>query len=414
MGEWFLTQVAPVVVVMIGMTAASAQAIEKPKLQSSENSQSILVEAQETPKNTSAIFQTWTDDKSVAEWQISDVKISNPANPLKSVETNSETKSNQLYEPVISNLSQPSVVSFHETEISITPIAPSELEQVTLERRQIAQAELPPESDTLEDAPEPILEPEETPQSPRWQFTFTPYGFVPLSVDGSATVRDFTGDINLGLDDLLDSLNFAAAGRVEAWRGNLGFIFDGAYFNVGQESSASRSVPNCLCNIFPSEIDTEVDVQYGQFDLGVGYRVAANSANAANEFELGPLVFDAIVGVRIYAIQQEIDISTNVGTDRNLERSNTIVTPMASGRFRWNVSPTLAGWVRGDVAGFGIGGTLLAVSVTGGLDWMFSGNTSLLLAYRISSLQYTTDIRGEDFELDLLMQGPYMGVVFRF
>lgn len=56
----------------------------------------------------------------------------------------------------------------------------------------------------------------------------------------------------------------------------------------------------------------------------------------------------------------------------------------------------------------------MAASVTGGLDWMFSGNTSLLLAYRLSSLQYTTDVQGEEFELNLLMQGPYMGIVFRF
>ncbi|QYO67890.1 hypothetical protein [Leptolyngbya sp. 7M] len=68
-----------------------------------------------------------------------------------------------------------------------------------------------------------------------------------------------------------------------------------------------------------------------------GYRVAANSTNAATEFELGPLVFDAIVGMRIYAIRQEINVSTNIGTDRNLERNNTVVTPMVSSRLRWNL-----------------------------------------------------------------------------
>ncbi|HEY9664991.1 MAG TPA: hypothetical protein V6C65_41655, partial [Allocoleopsis sp.] len=213
---------------------------------------------------------------------------------------------------------------------------------------------------------------------------------------------------------ILNPLNFAAAGRVEAWRGNLGLIFDGSYFSMEQDSSRDLSIPNCLCGIFPSRIDTEVNVQYGQFDLGVGYRMAANVSNAATEFELGPLVFDVIVGMRIYTIHQEINLSTNLGTSRDLERSNTLIQPLVSGRLRWNLSPRLAGWARADIAGFGIGGTLMAASVTGGIDWMFSGNTSLLLGYRLSSLAYSTDVRGEPFDLQMLMQGPYLGIVFRF
>jgi hypothetical protein len=441
---WFLIQVVPVVFTTVEMTTVPAQAItEEHFIRSSKVANAIFAESKEkSPETIDISFQTWISDEITDEWQISDTVILTTTHSSN----DSEVEDNDPYETLTSDSIQPSLkserftssnenssrtqpaplidlatteaeianVAFTETEIPLTSIVPSELEQFTLKHWQSAQAEPSPESDILEDNPEPILEQEETSRSPRWQFTFTPYGFIPLTIDGSATVRDFTADVDLGLDDLLDPLNFAAAGRVEAWRGSLGFIFDGAYFSVGQEASRSRSIPNCLCDIFPSKIDTEVDVQYGQFDLGVGYRVAANAANAATEFELGSLVFDAIVGVRIYAIQQEIDISTNIGTDRNLEHSNTIVTPMASGRFRWNMSPTLAGWVRGDIAGFGIGGTLLAASVTGGVDWMFSGDTSLLLAYRISSLRYDTEVQGRDFELDLLLQGPYMGIVFRF
>lgn len=417
--------------------------LSEPIIKSSNLMSSIFTESLEkTPETTNVIFHNWTSDESNIEWKISNsatsiaafstedqetenYQPSEAATPnsiqllleLEHLTSNRENPSDET-QPArlpVSNIAREVIAnaSLSATEIQLIPILPSDLEQLTLEHWQIAQAESSPESDGS-DAAESVPEPEATSHSPRWHVTFTPYGFVPLSVDGSATVRDFTADFNLGLDDILSPLNFAAAGRIEAWRGNLGFIFDGAYFNVGQENSRSRSIPNCLCNIFPSEIETEVNVQYGQFDLGVGYRVGANLSNAATEFDMGPLVFDAIVGIRIYTLHQEIDLSTNIGTDRNLENSNTIVTPLASGRFRWNLSPKLAGWVRGDIAGFGIGGTLMAASVTGGIDWMFSGNTSLLLAYRISSLQYNTDVRGEDFDLDLLLQGPYMGIVFRF
>jgi hypothetical protein len=413
-----------------------------------------LSEIGERPTETAdLIFQTWTENElsnrfdnepnnseitivdsiqlseeheSINDNQPSnEISLNSPQNlselpelePLTAI-TAQDLSQNDPAQYTFSELSEASMISatFHSTDIQLAPIVFSDFEQSPLEHWQIAQVAPSPAPDDSETPEVPVPE-AVTPSSPRWQFSVIPYGFVPFSVSGSATVRNFTADIDLGLDDLLDSLsalNFAAAGRLEAWRGNLGFVFDGSYLNVGQENTTSRSIPDCLCNIFPSEITTDVNVQYGQFDLGVGYRAAANTANATNDFELGPLVFDAIVGVRIYAFQQEIDISTNVDTGRSLERSSTIVTPMASGRLRWNLSPNIAGWVRGDVAGFGLGGTLMAVSVTGGLDWMFSGNTSLLLAYRISSLQYTTDVRGEDFELDLLMQGPYMGIVFRF
>lgn len=345
------------------------------------------------------VFQTKPLIKSLVDINHSDF--------VASVVTNSDLK------PGIENI--PSDLVHVSNSIEVPPefeplsVSSADLgEAQSVDHQPIAQSETPAESNT----PEPVSESEES--SPRWRFTLTPYAFVPLSVEGSATVRDFTADINLGLDDILNPLNFAAAGRVEAWRGHLGIIFDGSYFNLSQDNTRSLSIPNCLCDIFPSKITTDVTVQYGQFDLGIGYRVSENANQAKNEFDLGPLAFDAILGVRIYALQQEIDVSTNLDTSRNFEGSGTLVQPLISGRLRWNLSPKLAGWVRGDLAGLGIGGTLMAASFTGGLDWMFAGDTSLLLAYRLSSLQYNTEVGGENLELDLLFQGPYLGVVFRF
>ncbi|GAB4373445.1 MAG: hypothetical protein Kow00121_16710 [Elainellaceae cyanobacterium] len=426
-------------------TTGAAIAAE-PTLQFSTIDSSIATEIVEKQPETNAVaLQFWTDDAAQYEWQISNrvvlhaapqtvedetsqvdadaAVISHPVSSLSESESEQPTSTLEDLSQAQFTPSTASVViedsiipaASSETQVQFISITLSELEQMTHEHwqiapLQIAQTEPLPESDT----PQTVPEAEESSPSPRWRFSFMPYAFVPLSVSGSATVRNFTADLDLGLSDILDPLNFALAGRAEAWRGNLGLIFDGAYFNLGQDISTSLSVPNCLCNIFPSEIDTEVNVKYGQFDLGVGYRLGANVSNAATEFDMGPLVVDAIIGMRIYTFQQEIDISTNVGTDRNLESSTTLIQPLVSGRFRWNASRNFAGWVRGDFAGFGIGGTLFAASVTGGIDWMFSGNTSLQLAYRFSSLRYNTDVRGQDLGLNLVLHGPYMGVVFRF
>ncbi len=400
------------------------------------------------------VFQTWTDDVAVRQWSVSRVVLPEMNEINESVDVGDRIghfqvqpiKVNQAQivldiesQPIlelsiqeIANIADgeiadfkftpidisetnleviqisPEDYSFHPAVISPIPLFSAEVIPLPVADWQIAQVDPEPG----ESEPEPTPEVTADLPSPRWRFTLQPYGFVPLSVEGDVTVRDFTADINLGLDDILSTLSFAAAGRFEAWRGNLGFVFDAAYFSVENDSSTSRSVPDCLDCIFPSEIDTETKVRYGQFDLGVGYRFASvDPAAAMTEFDLGPVVFDAIVGMRIYAIQGEIDISTNLDTSRELERSKTIFEPLVSGRVRWNISPTVAGWARGDIAGFGIEGMTFSAALTGALEWMFSGNTSLLLGYRVSSIEYTSD---QDLELDLLLHGPYLGAVFRF
>jgi hypothetical protein len=399
------------------------------------------------------VFQTWTDDIAVNQWSVSSMVLLeiNEMNESAGVGDRMEPFQAQPMQPdvtqsILDATSYPSVESPEQEAVNVSDVEITDLQFTfantseihlgsikILTENSLSDAAIdfialsPAETMQLADAdgsiaqvtpepgesePEPIPEETDEPASPRWRFTFQPYGFVPLSVEGDVTVRDFSSDISLGLDDILNPLNFAAAGRFEVWRGNLGFIFDGAYFSIEQDNSISRSGLDCLDCIFPSEIDIETKVRYGQFDLGVGYRFGAvNPSAAATEFDLGPLVFDAIVGMRIYAIHGEIDLSTNLDTSRELERSKTIFEPMVSGRIRWNLSPDLAGWVRGDIAGFGIQGMVLATSFTGGLEWMFSGDTSLLLGYRISTIQYNSD---DNLELDLLLHGPYLGMVFRF
>lgn len=398
---------------------------------------------------STSVFQPWTDDITGNEWYVSDtvilemsgieddrvedfqaqsIQFSNLSNQISLVEPPALAPAAEIAEviddeagdaqftgqtseinlEVAENLIEDNLSN--ATAIDLIPLSQTEIVQVLDATWYVAQVPVEPEAE--QSKPEPTREATADSPSPRWRFTFQPYGFVPFSVDGSLTVRDFTSEIDLGLDDILSSLSFAAAGRFEAWRGNLGFVFDAAYFSAQQDSSTSRSVSDCLDCVFPSEINTETKVQYGQFDLGVGYRFAAiNPSEAVTEFDLGPIAFDAIVGMRVYAIRGEINISTNLDTSRELERSKTIFEPLVSGRIRWNLSPTLAGWVRGDIAGFGIQGMTFSAAFTGALEWMFSGNTSLLLGYRISSIEYTSD---QDLELDLLLHGPYLGAVFRF
>lgn len=446
---WSFLSVAPIVASTIGIVVLPVYASEPPASQTAEQLTADdlspvslevkprynLPNVEALSTDTSVVFHPWTDTAAETEKTLSSQSLTVAQTDSISVSSELELISSALRrdEPstpfvtvsegrVLDQVEGGAIADppIDEDRASVQQFATSSSYSEALLQNEwhVAQVETPAELDTTDEVSPDLENPpnveSEDASSPRWLFSFSPYAFVPLSVGADVTVRDLSADFSLGLDDVLSPLNFAAAGRFEAWNGNLGLIFDGAYFSLGQDSSRSFSVSDCFCDIFPSEIKTEVNVQYGQFDLGVGYRVAENASSAVNDFELGPLVFDAVVGVRIYALQQEIDVSTDISTGSSREESETLIAPMASGRFRWNVSPTFAGWVRTDLAGFGLGGTLVAISVTGGIDWMFSGNTSLLLAYRFSNLQYNGNVKGEDFELDLSLHGPYMGVVFRF
>jgi hypothetical protein len=67
----------------------------------------------------------------------------------------------------------------------------------------------------------------------KWRFQFQPYVTVPITTYGTATARGRTVDYDMDLGTVLDSLNFTASARVEAWKGRFGLIFDGYYVNLG-------------------------------------------------------------------------------------------------------------------------------------------------------------------------------------
>ncbi|BFM39250.1 hypothetical protein OLK001_11760 [Synechocystis sp. LKSZ1] len=109
----------------------------------------------------------------------------------------------------------------------------------------------------------------------RWRFTFQPYVTVPVSTYGSATVRGRTVNYSLGLGSLLQSLKFTASGRVEAWKGNWGFIIDGYYANLGAVNSIQRvntrtpSVFNTVDYLLSRGINTNLGAFADQFDQQV-------------------------------------------------------------------------------------------------------------------------------------------------
>lgn len=76
----------------------------------------------------------------------------------------------------------------------------------------------------------------------KWRFQFQPYATIPITTYGTATARGRTVDYDMDLGTVLDSLNFTASARVEAWKGRFGLIFDGYYVNLGDAVNLSKQL----------------------------------------------------------------------------------------------------------------------------------------------------------------------------
>jgi hypothetical protein len=255
-----------------------------------------------------------------------------------------------------------------------------------------------------------------------WRFSIEPFFYVPFGANGDVTVRGISAPINAGISDtfstIVNDLNFAAFGRFEAWKGPWGIFLGGAYVNLGTGQTATIPVPPALQQIgLPPQatLSAAAGTSFVQLDLGGAYRfgdsnLATALRTADTEFDLGPFVFDALAGVRFYSFNNNLVLTGPLGNQFEFDQSKTSFEPMLGGRARWNLSHNLAALAGGSMSGFGLGDLTFSAAGYAGVDWLFSGNTSLLASYGFTYLDYTSGNSG----VNLFTHGPNIGVKFRF
>lgn len=349
--------------------------------------------------------------------------------PSKAVKTTGSDRPLTLLTPQIVNSSsiattaRPTDPSSQPTALN-TPIpytdslATSQAVDVLADSAAIAIIDHPPTSPNPDIAPNWVSQTETTAELP-WRFVLEPYVYLPLETNGDVTIRNTEVPFDFSLGDVLESLTFAFYGRFEAWKGPWAVVLDGYYFDTAE--SASRNIPAGALppGLLPPQV-TQVPVNGTaetavlKLDLAGAYRFGDGNlpnalANAETEFDLGPFVFDAIAGLRLYSFSNDIELSTPLGFERGFSRSDTFVEPMIGGRARWNLSDNLAAIAAANLSGFGIG-TDISIESYAGIDWLFSGNTSLTATYRLTYIDYSEGSSG----FNLFQHGPAIGVKLRF
>jgi hypothetical protein len=227
--------------------------------------------------------------------------------------------------------------------------------------------------------------------SPEWAGTVELYGFVPLRTTGSTTVRGFTADIDLGLGEVLESLQWASHARASVERGRWGLLTDLGYDRLGNESATTTRR-----GLFTGR--AEVSTSQGIYDFALRYRFGDPEAavGSPGQFSLIPYA-----GIRL--LQAELNVEAQVEGPRGrilLQRegdlSRTWAQPLIGTQASLFLSPRLRAFARADVGGFGLAG-----------ERDLSGNAQLGLGYAVgNSTQVNVSWRYQGIEFDNGAQRP--------
>jgi cytoskeletal protein RodZ len=301
--------------------------------------------------------------------------------------------------------------SLQEKQFSLSP------------RQEVAQTDEPDNSS--EASPEAPSNTEEVTatedeNSDRWHFKFQPYATIPVTIYGNTTVKGRTVDYHLTTGQLLDLLRVTASGRVEAWKGNLGFIIDGYYASLkGSGIKQFSRFPN-------ASIESTLTFDQGIYDFALSYHFGDAPAYSLPDKPSNkpfPLVwFEPIAGVRLNDINASIeDVNLNLGPFsaqlQKLTKSEgrTWFEPLLGGKFGVQTSDSLTFWMRGDVSGFGIAGdTDLSWNFIAGVDWWVYRNISLQLAYRFYEINYGNGSGNNAFGFEESFNGPFISATLYF
>ena len=234
----------------------------------------------------------------------------------------------------------------------------------------------------------------------KWRYSVTAYAMLPFSTTGTSTIAGSPVDLDLDFGDALDLLDFAVAGRFEAWQGDLGVIVDANYV----ELSAGNTVT------LPPGPSITVDADIRQSWLGIlaAYRVA-NTTYGAHDRRFS---FDLQGGARYNRLKQEIDVTTP-GPAPTLGGTETWWEPVIGGRAVWELNDDWSAALAADFGGFGAGGNDLQVGINAGFSRRLGKSTALRLGYRYYSIDFSEMRADGEFAYDVEQHGPYIGFTWR-
>lgn len=226
----------------------------------------------------------------------------------------------------------------------------------------------------------------------KWDYTATLYGWFP---GVSTTVETPVGTVEseVGFDEILETLDIAFLGALEARKGRVSLIGDLQYFDVGVEAEAPRGVP-----FREAEVDSKMAL------------ISAYATYAL--FDSDNVRFDVGAGLRYVDASIETHLigqgtNPNASFSRDGGWTDALIVARARRQFndRWH------GVAYADVGGFGIGDSSdLTWQAFAGGGYRFSETWSAVGGYRHLSIERAFD----NFDVKTEVSGPFLGFQVSF
>ncbi|MFO0417525.1 MAG: hypothetical protein ACK5Y6_09575 [Pseudomonadota bacterium] len=226
-----------------------------------------------------------------------------------------------------------------------------------------------------------------------WEFVLAPYGLLP-NISGDASLGRIEGaDVDLNAGDVLDSLELGFMMQGEArHKSGFGVLLNYAFMKLGQDAQGPAGFTNFEADIFQGALEG-----FGTYRIG-----------------FAKSTLDLYAGVRWWDINIDIDANTPFGS-RSFGRDQDWVDPVVGLRWIPQIADSWRAIAQADIGGFDVASKLSWAAQLGAM-WDASDSVSLVLMYRLLSVDYSTGERGtrDRFEYDTITQGPLLGAIFRF
>ncbi len=230
----------------------------------------------------------------------------------------------------------------------------------------------------------------EDPEEEGWVFRAAPYIWF-TSLEGDvATIRGIPpADVDASFSDILDNTNVAAMGYMEARHDRFGFGADLLYMDISAEGGGPT----------PAFSKAELDLKAFIGTFTGFYRFAQEETMTA----------DVLAGTRVYVTDTELSLSPGLAAGRSKGDKETWADPIVGLRGYLGVTDKLGLRGYGDVGGFGLASDI-TYQLLGSVSYAFTDSISVDAGYRYLKVDYDDG----DYLLDVVFQGPFLGVVLEF
>lgn len=220
-----------------------------------------------------------------------------------------------------------------------------------------------------------------------WEFTVTPYVFLPR-LKGTIGVVGETAEVNASFSDIFRNLDFAAMGTFEARKRNWTVLVDGMYMSLSGQK------------VTPSPFFSDIDVEVKEIIVTpqVGYRVVRTERGS----------IDLLAGARIWHVNTHLTFQPRIRPLVDVEGSRNWVDPIVGARGTATVSPRTFVLGEFDAGGFGVGSDFTG-QVFGGVGFQLKPRVALIGGYRYLRVDYVN----EGFIYRTSLSGITLGAKFR-